>query len=195
VVADGNMFLINTGNLVQYGSAENFQTFQTLMAGFPLPFYPLPGNHDLDENDSLSNFLTYSGVSAVPYSFDSGPAHFTMINSAAEQLLEKDLAWIEQDLAATTQPVKIVCLHHPPLYDTLRSGAAEFMSLMQEYDVNTLFAGHLAIYSQEERDGTMYVTSGGAGAPLDPNSDQSFHHYLQVTIDNDQVDIQAVRIE
>lgn len=46
VQEDGAAFLINTGDMVNYGNAVQFQHFAELMNGFSLPFFPVAGNHD-----------------------------------------------------------------------------------------------------------------------------------------------------
>jgi hypothetical protein len=84
------------------------------MADFPLPFYPVPGNHDRDLDDSLTPYLAQSGAPARHYSFDVQTAHFTMVNSASGDLTRQELDWIDRDLSTTTQQVKFVSLHHPP---------------------------------------------------------------------------------
>jgi 1,2-diacylglycerol 3-alpha-glucosyltransferase len=201
VVADGNAFLIDTGDLVGYGSRENFEAFAALMTDFPLPYYPVPGNHDQDEDGSLDNYLEFSGAPALRYSFDVQNVHFTMANFSSPILGEEELAWIDADLAASEQPLKMVCVHYPPFdpdggTHTLHSGNEAFMALMKEHSVDYVFAGHIHAYGQEERDGTVYVITGGAGAPLyvedHPNSS---YHYVQVIVEGTQVSTMVVRVE
>ncbi|HEY45037.1 MAG TPA: hypothetical protein G4O11_13745, partial [Anaerolineae bacterium] len=43
---DGAVFLVNTGDLVNYGRADEFQHFADLMSDFTIPFFPVAGNHD-----------------------------------------------------------------------------------------------------------------------------------------------------
>ena len=67
-VEDENAFLINLGDLVERGTRRNFATFQNLMADYPLPFYPIPGNHDaLVHGLFLRNYLAFSGAPALHY--------------------------------------------------------------------------------------------------------------------------------
>jgi 3',5'-cyclic AMP phosphodiesterase CpdA len=201
VVEDGNAFLINTGDLVDYGSQKNFEAFKALMADFPLPFYPVPGNHDRDDDGTLRHFIAYSGAPDKHYSFDKEAVHFTMASSSTGHLSEEELAWIDADLAATNQPVKIVVTHYPPFdpdgsAHVLYAGSEAFMELMAEHDVAYVFAGHIHAYSQEARNGTVYVITGGAGAPLyETDHPNAFYHYVQVTIIGTQVSTSVVRLE
>ncbi len=200
VAQDGNAFLINTGDLVNTGSEGTFQHFQQLMAGFPLPFYPVPGNHDRGLGGSLDYYLSYSGAPAAHYSFDAGPVHLTMVNSSSGRLDQAELDWIDQDLATTDHAIKMVFLHHPPFDPDgtdhiLGSGNAAFMALAQKHQVAYVFAGHIHAYSQAQRDGTTYVITGGAGAPLYvAGHPGAMYHYVQMKVEGTQVSTEVVPI-
>jgi 3',5'-cyclic AMP phosphodiesterase CpdA len=124
-----------------------------------------------------------------------------MASSATGHLTEEELAWIDADLSATDQPVKIVVLHHPPFdpdgtTHIMSSGNEAFMALMAVHEVDHVFAGHIHAYAQEERDGTVYVITGGGGAPLyDDEHPNAFYHYVQVMVAGDQVSTRVVRLE
>ena len=199
VMADQSAFLINTGDLVPYGLASYYENFRQLMAPFQKPFYPAPGNHDLYAG-SLDNFLKYSGAPAVHYTFDYGSVHFTIVNSALGELNAPELAWLEADLAATRQPVKMVFLHCPPFdphggSHILTRGAEELMALAVKYQVRYVIAGHIHGYAREVRDGVTYMITGGAGAPLYyPPDDGGFYHYVRLTVNGTQVAEEVVKI-
>jgi len=200
VVQDRNAFLIHTGDIVNLGTSTNFAAFQRVMDGFPLPFYPVPGNHDRGVGETLDTFVQYSGAPDVHYSFNAGTVHFTMANSAVGFLTQEELAWIDRDLASTTQPVKIVVMHHPPFDPDgtdyiLEGGNQEFMSLMREHGVAVVLAGHIHAFGQAVRDGTTYVATGGGGAELQFwNHPQALHHYVRVTVRGTRVSIEVVPI-
>jgi len=200
VVQDRNAFLIHTGDIVNLGTSTNFAAFQRVMDGFPLPFYPVPGNHDRGVGETLDTFVQYSGAPDVHYSFNAGTVHFTMANSAVGFLTQEELAWIDRDLASTTQPVKIVVMHHPPFDPDgtdyiLEGGNQEFMSLMREHGVDVVLAGHIHAFGQAVRDGTTYVATGGGGAELHYwNHPQALHHYVRVTVRGTRVSIEVVPI-
>lgn len=188
IVEDGNEFVIHTGNLVGNGSVEDFGVFVESMSSFPLPFYPVPGNRDLDDDGTLTNYFEYSRAPGSHYSFDADIVHFTMANSSSGDLSDRELQWIADDLDSTELPFKVVVLHHPAFdpdgsEDVLSSGSEAFMELMATYGVSHVFAGHLYAYSAEERNGTTYVIAGGAEASLQDAS----YHYVQVTVDGIEI--------
>jgi len=196
---DGSLFLIHTGDLVNRGSQEQWRQFQEIMAGFALPFYPVPGNHDALDG-RLDGYLRYSGAPAPHYSFDYGPVHFTLADSHNGGLTSAELAWLRDDLKATTRPLKMVFLHHPPFDPDgsdhiMAFGNEPFMALMTEMGVDYVFAGHIHAYARAEREGVVYLYTGGAGAPLYKlGHPQAFHHYLRVTVRGEEVTIDIVKI-
>jgi predicted phosphodiesterase len=199
VAASDAEFLINTGDLVNKGTETQWRDFREIMAGFPLPFYPVPGNHDgLD--GSLEGYLASSGAPAAHYSFERGPVHFTLADSHNGGITAAELDWLRQDLSATDRPIKMVFLHHPPFDPDgtdhiMAFGNEAFMGLMVEQGVDYVFAGHIHTYAREARDGVLYTITGGAGAPLyKKDHPQSFHHYLQVTVRGEEVEIEVVGI-
>jgi len=200
VVRDGCAFLINTGDLVSRGYEHQFKDFQELMKDFPLPFFPVPGNHD-SPNGLLTEYLQYSGAPDKHYSFDYGQIHFAVVNTTLGEMSPSELAWLDGDLSATEKPVRIVCLHYPPFDPAgtthiLRDGNEEFMALMTQHDVEYVFCGHIHSYDLAERDGVTYIITGGAGAPLYPEENrEAFHHYVRVTVQGESIETEVVRVE
>jgi 3',5'-cyclic AMP phosphodiesterase CpdA len=199
VMADGSQFLLHTGDLVDEGIDSQWQEFDGIIAGFGLPFYPVPGNHD-GLSGKLDGYLAHSGSPAAHYSFDRGPVHFTLADSHNGGINGAELAWLRDDLAATTQPLKIVVLHHPPFDPDgsdhiMAYGNDGFMALMAEQQVDYVFAGHIHAYARAERDGVVYIYTGGAGAPLySSGHPQAFYHYLRVTVQGEEVTIEVIRV-
>ena len=199
VAADGSEFLVHTGDLVNKGTEAQWQVHQQAMAGFDLPFYPVPGNHDGLEG-RLEGYLAHSGARAAHYAFDHGAVHFTLADSHNGGIGAAELAWLREDLGATRQPVKMVVLHHPPFDPDgtdhiMAYGRKSFMALMSELDVDYVFAGHIHAYVRGERDGVTYLITGGAGAPLYAGDHpQAVHHYLRVTVRGEEVSIEMVEV-
>ncbi len=199
VIKDGNEFLIHTGDLVGSDTQEQWQNFRGLMQSFSLPFYPVPGNHDTADG-KLTNYLKYSAATTAHYSFDRANVHFTFLNSSLGSFLENEFAFLQQDLAASQAPLKMVVLHHPPFDPAggthiMTNGADRFMKIVAEYGVKYVFAGHIHCYEGAERDGVKYLIIGGAGAPLTcPPVAGGFNHYVQVQVQGETVKTTVVKI-
>jgi predicted phosphodiesterase len=200
VQEDEAAFLVSTGDLVQSGTEREFQDFETLMSDFTLPFFPAPGNHDSPDG-LLDEYLQYSGAPAAHYSFDYGLGHFVGVDSHSGMMFPKELEWLEADLAATEQPLKVIFLHHPPFdpdgtTHIMQLGNDEFMALMEKHDVAYVFAGHIHAYAEETRNGVHYIITGGAGAPLyAAEHPQAFYHYVRVTVNGTDVSTEVVKVE
>jgi predicted phosphodiesterase len=200
VVADGAAFLLHTGDLVNVGGVHQFRHFANLMADFPLPFYPTAGNHDA-QGGSLEHYLAYSGAPAAHYSFDVGQAHFAVIDSHHGSLPNTELEWLDADLAASDQPLKLVLLHHPPFDPDgtdhiMVGGNAAFMDVVERQGVEIVFAGHIHAFVEGEQNGVRYIITGSGGAPLyaggHPNA---FYHYILVHVRGAEIELEVVPVE
>jgi 3',5'-cyclic AMP phosphodiesterase CpdA len=199
VAADGSQFLVNTGDLVAEDQLGLWQDFQAEMVGFSKPFYPVPGNHDTYHGD-MNDYLQYSGAPAAHYSFDVASVHMTFADSHDGGIGAAELGWLRNDLSATTQPVKMVFVHHPAFDPDgtdhiMAYGNEQFMNLMAEQGVDYVIAGHIHAYARGERNGVVYIYTGGGGSPLySGEHPQSFYHYLRITVNSEDVQVEIVRM-
>jgi len=188
-------FMLHTGDLVHSGLQSEYMGLKAMLADLKVPFCPVPGDLDGAAGD-LGLYLEYTGAPAASYSFDYGQAHFALVDSHSGTLGTAQLAWLRADLAATDQPLKIVVLHYPPFDPNgstqgLMGGNQAFMDLMEEQGVRYVFAGHIAGYGREERNGVTYVVTGGGGAPLSPGQ---YYHYLKVQVHGQAVTWTVTRV-
>jgi predicted phosphodiesterase len=200
VTTDHPAFLVHTGDVVANGNVYDWQDWKPLLAGFKVPFYSVPGNHD-SADSTLKLYLEYTGVPGEHYALECGQAHLAFVDSHLGQVSADELAWLSQDLAATSQPLKIVVVHHPP-FDPLggdhvmAQGSDAFMTLMAERDVRYVFTGHIHAYRTAQRDGVTYVITGGAGSPLDGDAAQGgYHHYLRVAVHGAELSWEVVKLD
>lgn len=196
VAESGGEFLVHTGDLVPESTEEEWRIFRESMAGFSLPFYPVPGNHDAMAGD-LDLYMANSGAPANHYSFDRGPVHLVMADTHHGGPTAAELDWLREDLSATEQPIKMVFMHHPPFDPDgtdhiMAFGNEAIMELLAEMQVDYVFAGHIHAYVQGERDGVTYYITGGAGSPLYAGHPQAVHHYLLVTVRGEDVTVEMV---
>ncbi len=154
------------------------------------------------------------------YSLDVGEAHIAVLFQPAmsQYTLRTQSAqyrWLESDLAASTKPWKILIAHHPiqtsgghRFTDYNANGIPDWIELsevllplIRRHGVQLYLSGHDHIYERFlPQDGLHSLITGGGGAPLyglrayDFLSSQMHvrHHFIRLTIDRHQAQVQAV---
>jgi uncharacterized protein (TIGR03437 family) len=190
--------VVHVGDIVYpFGVHELYQSYyfdayRDVMSS--TPFFPCPGNHDVEIDAGLAYFSLHSvpsgGVPEVDkgryYSFDWGDCHFVSLDSniiVTPDRARRMLDWLDADLASTRKTWKIAYWHHTP-YDVLRDGEdptrmsrSQIPPILERYGVHAVFCGHNHIFQRTHpllrgqvtgstEGGIVYVTSGGGGAGL-----------------------------
>jgi len=163
--------ILHTGDMA-YESGTLQQLQDNLFAVYGqlfknLPFFPAPGNHDYKTADGAP----FREVFSLPgserfYSYDWGRVHFVALDTEADYASQA--LWLDQDLAATTQPWKIVYMHRPPFssgtHGSDSGGQKFFVPLFEKHHVQLVLAGHDHDYERiKPRNGVAYVVTGGGG--------------------------------
>ncbi len=167
-------FVLHTGDLVDLGSAIPywkifFEVERELAARAPL--FPALGNHD--RNHPCYFDLFYLPGNERWYTFDYGNARFIclQVDGIADFGPQSEqYAWLEETLAANTQPWLFVYFHIPPYSSSpdAREGNIRqtLTPLFEQYGVDVVFNGHHHNYERNEVEGITYiVTGGGGGSP------------------------------
>jgi hypothetical protein len=186
-------FFLGVGDTIQGGddatADSEWQQAKGMLApyaGFPL--YLAPGNHDVWSPASEKLFQKYTSH-PLRYSFDYGPAHFTILdNSRADELSAEELAFLESDLEwHRAQPVKFVVSHRPSwlLNAALRNPQFELHQLARKYGVQYVIAGHVHQILHVALEGVTYFSVPSSGGHLRASGqyeDGWFFGYTLVTV-------------
>jgi hypothetical protein len=164
-------FVLHTGDLLTDSrSLNDWDRFFAAAGGMlaNTTFVPVMGNHEQDSPLWEEVFGT-----APAYSFDSGPAHITVLNSNDNvwNRLGCETAWLEQDLR-TPKPWKFIALHHP-LYSSEEKHVGGWENLRNAWEgiflaegVTAVFQGHVHAYERDISAGVTYITEARGGAPF-----------------------------
>jgi len=141
-------------------------------------FYAVLGNHDIIKTNNGLDQINYPlfNMSDRYYSFtkgdvNEGTVEFFALDTNSNAPWDAQLAWLDQQLAKSTAPWKIVYGHHP-LYSSGRHGsspelAAKLAPIFAKHKVPLYLCGHDHGYERSiPLDGTIYIVNGGGGAPL-----------------------------
>jgi len=198
-------FAIQVGDMIEgYADLETierqWQRFQRQVAPLaPVPFLPVPGNHDLynaQRHSDPSLEALYERVwGASYYDFDYGNSRFIVLNTdvpgAERSITGAQLGWLERELDGNRAEHVFLFMHRPPA--TLTDAEA-LHALLTRYPVRYVFYGHLHHYHFRERDGIRYVmTNSTADSALAEEAVGSFDHFLLVSVRDDAVSMAVIR--
>jgi hypothetical protein len=181
-------YYVNTGDMVLDGNTpEQWDSFMDMSEpGWAvIPSILTLGNHDDDDvngDGALYNQLyelpRYPGGTEDYYSIDIGPIHFVSLNSQyndpGSPEMAAQVAFLDADLAATTQPWKVVFFHkavytrgnHRTGEENNGSINAQFVPIFDEHNVDFVFNGHSHNYERYAPSRGVDAKFGGTGRSL-----------------------------
>lgn len=191
-------FVVSVGDLIEGYSEDRSQwalewaEFQGKVQQLQMPFFYVPGNHDISNPAMSENWKRKFGRSF--YEFRYNDVLFLALNSEDPPKEEpfrfspEQQKWVV-DVLARNQDVRwtFVLMHKPawtyPNDDHTKSGWAAIEQALGERPY-TVFAGHKHNYARFVRNGRDYImlaTTGGA-SKLRGTSDGEFDHVAWVTM-------------
>ncbi len=132
-------------------------------------FFPTLGNHDWDTPGAKPylNYFTLPGNERY-YDFFWGPLQFFAVDSDSREpdgvsSSSPQAAWLQERLASSTAPWKIVYFHHAP-YSSGTHGPTTWMQWpFKEWGASVVLSGHDHTYERLEIDGLPYIIDGIGG--------------------------------
>ena len=160
-------FIINTGDVTDWGQENEWKLYDDIIKKSGVEFYNLPGNHDTRWSDNGKRY--FKSLYGQPYrSFTYKSIHFILLDSSVllEQyghLSRKMLEWLKQDLLALNQSMPIIlAIHHPPFLDKkFISNQTELLIRLKSYNVILFLTGHGHHVSTWQVNGIDFVMGDG----------------------------------
>nr|WP_290700324.1 glycosyltransferase [Halomonas sp. UBA3074] len=196
-------FLISAGNAVNGGRQESYQAIYHSLEQLNVPYLLTYGDN---EDSDFGSYLFYEYFGPHFYSFVAGDSHFIFLDGTGKSSTSWQLDWLSRELAASEAQHRFLFIGLPlhnvvsdaPLFEAdnylndprLADG---IMALAEEHNVDTVFSANLTLFSEQTVNGVDYVTTGGAGGIL-IDADSSFHHYVIVDVEGENVAIAPVRL-
>ena len=196
-------FAVHTGDLVNYGKLTGYEKYLSQTKGRRVQIYQVMGNHDA-VSGGYKLFQKYFGPAY--YSFDRENAHFIILDNAFKGDFNKiQYNWLVADLKKN-QGKPIFVFFHKPVFDPTelysdyimseRKTAEELKELFRKYRARYVITGHIHGFGKAEREGIIYMISGGAGGSLHlPYYLGGFYHYVKITVKGDKITDKAVKLD
>jgi len=148
-----------TGDLVDFGRAEEYAMLRRLLAPLPMPFYLIPGNHD-DRDRLREAFPGHACLRQsepfVQYAIEDWPLRILALDTLVPgevrgRLCAQRLAWLDAQLSAAPDRPTMVAMHHPPFQTFIGhmdevglEGRDEFAEVIGRHrQVERIVCGHL----------------------------------------------------
>lgn len=119
--------VILTGDLVDFGTDEEYGRLLRLLEPISVPIYPIPGNHDV-RNAMRRAFAGRADLPEeddVSYVAECGPLRLVMVDSMMAgyphgEMTDARLEWLDAALSAEPDRPALIALHHPPFITGIR---------------------------------------------------------------------------
>ncbi|HYC37027.1 MAG TPA: phosphodiesterase [Usitatibacter sp.] len=113
-----------TGDLTDFGRAEEYANLARLLEPLPMPVFLMPGNHD-DPVRMRAQFTSHAYMrqreGKLDYVIEDFPVRIVALDStlpmrSGGELADSQLRWLDKTLAAAPAKPTMVALHHPPFW-------------------------------------------------------------------------------
>lgn len=201
-------FVIQVGDLIEgYNSnldeiRAEWQRFKAQIQPLaPIPYYAVPGNHDVysgdKKPDAALEALFAEAIGPLHFSFRYKNALFVGLNSDSAEALgeisDTQISWLADRLRASDAEHKFVFMHKPPL---LMAKTERLHELFTAHGVDQVIYGHHHHYHHIDRDGVKYTMTNASGAMAHSNQEiGGFFHLLQVSVRGSEVDVAVINAD
>ena len=230
IAAEKPAAVLISGDIVWHGGeAHDYAVFAAETEPWrtaAITVLPALGNHELngfDKHECLRNWWT-----AFPqlrgrrwYAAALGDRIYVLNVDSNSPLVpgSEQMKWFQGQLDALSAAVQFVLvnIHHPAMSDfqvngdashNLRPNEAAFADFLARSSAAqrvrfVVIGGHIHNYERNQRDGIIYLVSGGGGAsprPIVRTPDDAFqdngvnYHYVKFTLLDDRLDAEMIRV-
>lgn len=212
-------FIMHGGDMVDDGSVLNewnqFWEASSIYAS-SIPSSYTMGNHDVkgEGKDIFAKGLDLPNngpdiQKEYAYSFDSGEVHFIVLNSEADEVtMDKQAAWLREDIQKSNKKWKIVMFHKPAYHtedgrgNMIEYTQTYFAPILEELKVDLVLEGHDHVYARtypmsegkpllNGEQGTVYLDGGASGWKF---YDGTKYEYLNFMFDDDVPVYSAIQV-
>lgn len=189
-------FVISTGNAIIAGDEDKYRILNKSLNKIKIPTVIGIGDKEVSNNGS-SKFYEHYG----PYyfSYNLNDAYFIFLDTTGTTSEEWQKAWLLNELSISHKyRYKFIIMNRPPYKientELLNKPYCDFLiDVFSKYKVTAVFSSAMEVFDSRRIRGVQYFISGGAGGALLLNNENSFYHYINVNIKNDEVTYKVIR--
>lgn len=169
--------VVITGDLVDFGREDEYQTLYRILQTLEIPYYVMAGNHD-DRQRLKAAFADYPYLQQHPerveWQAECGPLRLLALDSSVPQqphgeLAADSLQWLDEQLRQQPSRPTLVMLHHPPFVSgidhmdrqRLRNPQDLAAVIARHPQVERVLCGHLHRSMQTRFAGTLACSAPG----------------------------------
>jgi predicted phosphohydrolase len=197
-------FVIGVGDMIEGYTGdtaaieEEWKEYDALLETLSMPFYRVPGNHDIWDSTSAALYRRYVGEPY--YAFDAGPIHFIVLDtsrwSTVGSFPREQMDWLVSDLVKSRSAKHTVVIYHRPYWiETVARGKPDPLhDVLVDHGVDAVFTGHYHVYFSGRYDGIAYTGVGSSGGYCDPGLTGLKYHFVWVTADEGGISVAPIRM-
>lgn len=187
-------FMVSAGNAVSGGGEDKYRALYGSLGHLKIPYLLTFGPHEYED---FGSFRFYDHFGPHFYSVRTGNVRLIFLDSTGKTPWRWQIRWLSDLLNQDTSNARILFIANPPLQpeqnplfdqkdDYLQPKAFRdaLLKVIDSHDIDAVFSTNVSTYSEQERNGTEFITTGGAGG-LVLNNDTSFYHYVRVKVSPD----------
>ncbi|WP_404364586.1 glycosyltransferase [Marinobacter sp.] len=195
-------FLVSAGNAVSGGGEDKYRAIYGTLSHLDMPYLLTFGQHEYED---FGSFRFYEHFGPHFFSVRIDNSRLIFLDSTGKTPWKWQLRWLKDLLQQSDARHLFMFTGHPLLNtgqelmfedrddylqpEEFRTGLLE---LINEHNVDAVFSANLSLFSRQERNDTLFITTGGAGG-LVLNTDTSFYHYVRVSVSPEALSTEVVR--
>ncbi|MFC4260318.1 glycosyltransferase [Marinobacter lacisalsi] len=197
-------FLISAGNAVSNGGEDKYQAVYGTLGKLDIPYLLTFGEN---EHSTFGSYRFYEHFGPHYFSIRVADTRLIFLDSTGKTPWRWQIRWLNDLLEEDSSRHRIVFVGHPLFeeednllfddeddYLQPASFREALLELFRQHQVDLVFSANIATWSERKVDGTRFITTGGAGG-LVLNTDESFYHYVMVTVSEDGIQTELEKIE
>lgn len=197
-------FVVSAGNAVSSGGEDKYRALDGTLSRLDVPWLLAFGEN---EAENFGDRRYYEHLGPFFFSFAAANSRFIFLDTTGTTDFEWQVHWLREELEANRSEHVFLFMSHP-IRHLARSGlltteedylhAPEFrdavITLAAKHDVDAVFSANLPYFEHQRHEGVDFYVTGGAGG-LVLNNDESFYHFLKVSVNGEQTNVAMNRLD